>query len=657
MKSNIYAHKKNTTKFLIIAVALLTVLATLGIGYTLAAPADIEVTLGPESGISSTYTVEVGQTKSLTAMNLNEASSSDLSLATVDYTSGSSLGNVRVTGVKAGVVAIAYGTSEGIVSTARYQVTDSRNISAYTLSEGGEVKFSAPGSTKPSPVKAIVGTNNIRWSSSNTYVASVDAGNGAITSTGFGAAIIIGEFTDKWGIARDMHVLAIVGDVNGGGTGTGELIHGEDGNWYKPVGQPPNVYEKVDEDGNSLTEPPEYVYNPDGQPGNGNDQEALKDDNKYYVEDPENIWTPVGPDGNLNEEGAIWGGPNGKPGGGDDKPVGNFGGNHWVSMGQNVWKEVLGPFTLGELTGGGPDGDPSTDPVTPIYEDSNGKYYVGPFNDGDGDYYYGDPVGGNGTLDSTADGLEKDDVIYYKDSNGNMTTTKPSKPIVDKPTIAPGRELTTDKTGDDVKWIEIATNGDYSLIVRSDYINVLGNNKGNPLFQAPPFGSNNNYVGSNIQRMINDWFNGSSDGDNLSGSARLRNFTVTNNAVDKLGTGCSETGGLDDGYSKPTGQAAKTGNGISFALSFGEAANFISKEYATTFTGGNYANSSATAVANYGKLALQDPAYGVWLRSPGTNAGAASSIHFATGRVFQFMTTNVQGLVYPALWVHSDIFN
>ena len=645
-----------TAAFIILALITAGILISPG---TMATPdyPDVTVSLQAPNGFT---TIEVNTTFDSTVTSLNQAKSTDPAIATVATTSGST-NNVHITGVKAGTVGIAVGNRLGIVNTTMYQITNSNNISGYTLSNGGYVYLSGEGASQESPASVSAGKGNInsvKWKSLNTAVAEVNSATGKITAKDDGAAIIIGEFTDKWGIARDMHVLVLVGDANGGGTGTGtgELLQGGDGNWYKPVGEPPNVYEKVDEDGNSLTQPPEYVYNPDGQPGNGDDLEAVKDGNNYYVEDPENIWTPVGPDGDLDEDGAIWGGPDGKPGGGDDKPVGIFGGDHWVSMGQNVWKEVLGPQTLGELTGGGPDGDPSTDPVTPIYEDSNGKYYVGPLNNGDGDYYYGDPAGGNGTLDSTADGLEDDDVIYYKDGNGNMTTTKPVQPIVDKPTVAGGRELTTDKTGDSVKWIEIATNGDYSLIVRSDYINVIGNNTGNPNFQAPPFGLNNNYIGSNIQRMINDWFNGGSDGDNLSGSARLRNFTVTNDAVSKLGTGCSETGGLDNGYSKPTGQAAKTGSDISFALSFGEAANFISKEYATTFTGGNYANSSAAAVANFGKLAPQDPAYGVWLRSPGTNTGAASSIHFATGRAFQFMTANTQGLVYPALWVHSDIF-
>ena len=621
---------------------------------TLAAAEDIVVSLIAPNNFD---TVEVGETVDLTMGNLNQVKSADTSVATVSKTDGL-FNNVHITGVSAGVVGIVTGTKNGVVTADMFQVTDSSNISSYVIIGGYQVNLKK-GEFKATPVYVPVNSGSIgsiSWKSLNSTVASVNAATGTITANNNGAAIIVGEFTDKWGVNRDIHLLAIVGVIGGGG-GSDELIQGEDGNWYKPVGEPPNVYEKVDEDGNSLTEPPEFVYNPDGQPGNGNDEEAVKDGSDYYVENPENIWTPVGPDGSLNEDGAIWGGADGMPGGGDDKPVGKFGGEYWVKMGQNVYKKVLGPYTLGPLTGGGPDMDPATDPVTPIYE-NDGKYYVGPLGSGDDEYYYGDPDGGNGTLDSTADSAEKDDVVYYKDSNGNMTTEKPGKPIVDVPTIAGGRELTTDKTGDTAKWIEIATNGEYSLIVRADFLNFNTTQAGNPLFQTLPYGSNNNYLGSKVQKLVNDWFNGEGTGDKLGASARLRSFTVANNAVTKLGTGCSETGGLDNGYSKPAAEKLATGNNVAFALSFGEAANFISKEYATTFTGGVYATSSSAAAANFGKLASYGQKHGVWLRTPGTNSISASIIQDTSGRVFQYLIDDSSAaLVYPALWVETAVFN
>ncbi|MCL1808389.1 MAG: Ig-like domain-containing protein [Clostridiales bacterium] len=657
MNTYINSKRGKTFKMLVAAFAVLALVAGIVlVPGTLAANEDITEVLQVPNSLTS---IEVGETLTDNVINLFQAKSADETIAKVTATVGV-IGTVEIQGVNAGVVGVVSGTKNGLVFADMYQITDSNNISMYVIRGGRQVSLKGPGAFQETPVmipQNMGSIESITWKSLNESVASVNAATGAITGVSNGAAIVIGEFIDKWGVERDLHIQVVVGNIGGGtGGGTGgELIEGEDGNWYKPVGEPPNVYEKVDEDGNSLTEPPEYVYNPDGQPGNGNDEEAVKDGNNYYVENPENIWTPVGPDGSLNEDGAIWGGADGKPGGGDDKPVGKYGGEYWVKMGQNVYKKVLGPFTLGPLTGGGPDMDPSTDPVTPIYE-NDGKYYVGPLGSGDDEYYYGDPTDGNGTLDSTATSTEKDDVTYYKDSNGNMTTTKPSKPIVEIPTVAGGRELGTDKTGDTVKWIEIATNGDYSLIMRSDFINVNPNNKGKAEWQGIMYGSNNNYKGSNLQVKINEWFNGNSTVENLSSNARLRSFTVSNNASTVLGSGASDTGGLTDGFSKPTTQKVGVGSDIAFALSFTEAANFVSKTYNVTLGGGNNPSSSA-AVSNFGKLVQYSATDYLWLRSPGTNSFTATAMQHDAGRAFQMAIGTNPYLVYPALWVETAVFN
>ena len=211
------------------------------------------------------------------------------------------------------------------------------------------------------------------------------------------------------------------------------VIKGGDGNYYKPVGVPPYVYEKTDKDGNGK-QPPVYVYNPKGTPGDGTDRPAIKDGNgNYWVEEtpPGNIWIPIDNSGSLNNNGAVWGGADRKPGTGDDKNANKFGGDWWVDKGQNVWQQVTGPDTLGELTGGGPNNNPGAtgEKGRPIVEDNNGKYYIYAGKDGEGnDFFYGDKVNGNGKLDSTTDGIQSDDVIYYKDASGNMTTVKPVQP-------------------------------------------------------------------------------------------------------------------------------------------------------------------------------------------------------------------------------------
>ena len=733
MNTNTKSHKR---AYLIIALVLASLLTigsiALALGTTLAAPNDINVTLRCESGISDNYTVEVGQTLTFTVGRINQARIGDPSLASIAYTT-TGANNFHVTGLEAGVATIAYGTSIGAVSAALYQITDSNNISAYTIKDGGIVMLSGSGKEKSTPVIVTAGQNNIKWHSSNIAVASVNEDTGLITSVSNGMAIIIGEFTDKWGVARDIHILVGVGMTVGGSSleelinliNQGEtvlgtdpnpytpeslddlqdavdngkdvlkmddpseediqkaiddlkdalsnleklptlppgVIEGPDGNYYRPVGQPPHVFEKVNKDGSSK-QPPEYVYNSGDTPGDGKDIDVAKEEGFYYVESPENIWTPVDTNGEFDDEHAIWGGPNGRPGGGDDMPVSLIDGDYWVQMGQNVFRKYSssnprGP--LGPLTGGGPDRNPATSGVTEIFDNTSvdGKYYVGPLGpDEDGNnYYYGDPkTGGDGFLDSTKDGPEGDDVKYYKNSDGTMTTTRPPKPIVDKPTVAEdGRVLTPAQTGDTANWIEIARNGDYSLIVRADFIDIIGSNSGDTVFQSSPFGTSSTYQGSSVQTHINDWFNNRALGDNLDGDAKLRNFTVSNNALLMLGNVGSANGGLTDGFSKPSGQVQSLGNDIAFALSFTEAANFISHQYAITGAG-SYESSTAAAIANFNRLEPYSPAANLWLRSPGSTPGTAAAIQHSTGNAYQYLTNNA-ALIYPALWVNSEIFN
>ncbi|MCL1810079.1 MAG: hypothetical protein FWG42_09995 [Clostridiales bacterium] len=425
---NINSQRGKTFKILVAAFVVLAIMTgVLFVPGTLAADGDIEVVLKAPNGIISARTIEVKASKSETIGSLSQVYSTDASKATVEVV-GSGFGNVKITGVSAGVVSVAAGNAAGTILVNDYQITDSGNISAYTIKNGGLVVLAKASDTAKVPVETVPSGGSIAWKSLNSAVASVNETTGTITANSDGLAIVIGEFTDKWGVERDLHIQVVVGNIDiGTGGGNRELIEGDNGSWYKPVGQPPNIYEKVDSDGNSLTEPSEYVYNPSGKPGNSSDKEAVKEGGTWYVQDPENIWTPVNPNGSLNEEGAIWGGPDGKPGGGDDWPVTKFGGSYWLHLGQNVWKEVEGPYNLGDLTGGGPDMDPTTDPVKPIFDNTanDGKFYVGPLEPGGSEYYYGDPAGGNGTLDSTATSTEKDDVVYRMDNNGNMVLDQP----------------------------------------------------------------------------------------------------------------------------------------------------------------------------------------------------------------------------------------
>ena len=206
--------KTRKTFFALLSVSLAMVLALSALAFTMngtgAALEDTPVTLICESGIPSLYTIEVGQTSSSTVLNLNEAYSGDASLATL-YSTGGTLNNMQITGKKAGVATVAFGTRNGVLSVVRYQITDSANISAYLVKDGGTIQFGEPGESKPVPVEVVTGTDNIRWNSLNETVVSFNEATGLVNAEKRGVTILIGEFTDKWGVERDIHILVGVG--------------------------------------------------------------------------------------------------------------------------------------------------------------------------------------------------------------------------------------------------------------------------------------------------------------------------------------------------------------------------------------------------------------------------------------------------------------
>jgi len=417
------------------------------------AKADINIILKQPNNY---HVIIKGGNAEITGGNLFDCESNNSSVASVNIMSG----NARINARKAGTAAIAIGSNRGIVTVYNYQVSDPDLIKEYTLRQGGEVLFGDAGETKNSPVSTVPVSayNTISWESLDTSIVAVSP-SGNITSTGRGSAIVLGTFTDTWGVERELHILAIAGecqyDCSGGGDGGGTI---------------------------------------------------------------------------------------------SEKP---------------------------DATDGG-------------------------------------------TLDSS-------------------------------------------KTGDSEDWFEIARNGDYSLIIRSKFINIYDGHYNDPVWQNTDYGTTNIYRDSKVRRSINAWWNGNAPGiaDKLSENARLRQFTMQNNAVNILGTGNSESGGLENGFSKPSHTSIPSGSeDVAFALSFTEAANFISKTYSTDGSGGS-AYSNSIAVKNFEKLIIPaDKPYGFWLRSPGSSSSTAGAVENA-GRAFQFhlSSTSEQGLVYPALWVKTAIFS
>jgi len=248
-----------------------------------------------------------------------------------------------------------------------------------------------------------------------------------------------------------------------------------------------------------------------------------------------------------------------------------------------------------------------------------------------------------------------------------------------------GRILTPDRTGDSANWIEVAQNGPYSLIVRQTFIswrpNYLNYNYYNdPKWQAFGHGATPDYRNSYIRDMINCWFNDKGDRftnyvkypDSLHLTARIRNFTMYNNATQVLGTNCKEIS-FRDGYSAPSPVKTGFGDDVAFALSFTEATNFISTG-ADIRTAEGYRMSNPYAQMNYRRLNIPiydypkgDGYTGMWLRTTGDCANTMGTITSGRtdldrrydGRVFQMHGSpqywNI--CVYPALWVDSAIFD
>ncbi|MCL2045120.1 MAG: dockerin type I domain-containing protein [Oscillospiraceae bacterium] len=273
---------------------------------------------------------------------------------------------------------------------------------------------------------------------------------------------------------------------------------------------------------------------------------------------------------------------------------------------------------------------------------------------------------------------------YAMASPGGGSGGPPPQPY---PTVVDGRILTPEMTGDISNWVEIAQYGNYSLIVRANFLNLQSFNYGDPLWQSarwqtPKDGTSNvGYTRDNVSRVINCWFNFfevipdpqgiNTYYDVLPENARLRDFTMQHNALSTLGTRYSSTN-LVDGLSIPTIYQVGVGNNIAFCLSYSEAAGFVS--LTRNFPGANSTTylSPPEAVANFGKINLPAQSsvgyyFAMWLRSPG-NHSATQSAMLSDGYCHELDVLNTPsgnlpnnhafgyGLIYPAVWVDQGIF-
>ena len=211
-------------------------------------------------------------------------------------------------------------------------------------------------------------------------------------------------------------------------------------------------------------------------------------------------------------------------------------------------------------------------------------------------------------------------------------------------TIATTRMLTAQQTGDG-EWIEIARNGDYSLILRRSCI--VGTSR---------FSSTANYVSyadqphttGNLRFAVNNWFTNT-----LSTAAPLRAYTVDHDALMKPGTASHLSS--ENGFSIPTGTLRGTGSDVAFPLSFQEAATYVSGRWNDNISGAEtWLPSSAGALVNWNRLT--DRTATSWLRTAGRSSTAASYL-YTDNRVGNLLGVGHAFRVRPALWVDSAIFD
>ncbi|MCL1858843.1 MAG: hypothetical protein FWF92_06380 [Oscillospiraceae bacterium] len=240
-------------------------------------------------------------------------------------------------------------------------------------------------------------------------------------------------------------------------------------------------------------------------------------------------------------------------------------------------------------------------------------------------------------------------------SNVAIVAIKPD--IEPEPTGVDGKIIPAAIAGDDSDWIEIARNGNYSLIVRKNYVPYY---KGKPVddenFVWTQFGPGvYNTSNCEVRKIINNWFTGENAPlVELAANATLREYTVRNTALNNLGS-VNQANSAITGISNPKAQPDSDGDDVAFALSFAELVNFCSTSYLNYPSGGNI-TSTGVAPLNFAKLSIPfSTAYGMWTRSPGEIGRSGAMMK--SGYAYQAFNNAGYNMVYPALWVDSAIFD
>jgi hypothetical protein len=209
------------------------------------------------------------------------------------------------------------------------------------------------------------------------------------------------------------------------------------------------------------------------------------------------------------------------------------------------------------------------------------------------------------------------------------------------PVVATTRYIPAANAGDTSDWLEIATHGDYSLIVRKSSLSTTVASPGTT------------YSSSAQRTGVNTWFAGSTT---LAADAPLRDYALQNNALSDRGVFANRTAG----FSKPkAGTTGATGDDTAFVASFAEMAAFSSLKYHPGAA--PYPASPAEAQTNYnaftfdhayleiGRSTATYPIYCNALRNP---SDSDSNLLGLVGGA----STGTSGPYYirPMMWVDAD---
>ncbi|MCL2105572.1 MAG: DUF6273 domain-containing protein [Oscillospiraceae bacterium] len=422
--------------------------------------------------------------------------------------------------------------------------------------------------------------------------------------------------------------------------------------YFKKTGTK-NVYEEVDSNGDSFEPEEKYIYDEngslEGEPPalDGDEEPAYKNGYLYYVEeDPEgsNIFVLIDQETGLKDyDGAIWGGGDRRPGpfgSVDDRPAAKDAGTGiWYAedpANSNLWKPVFtapGP-DQGDLDenknnwrGGGSDGKPGGNNDLYGFVEKYGELVAGPFsdtNDNGQEYFIGTgdarfDTSGDGTGTPVGHNAHPEDLKLY-DVGYGLSPVKPN------PDAQIATDLRTVDGGDGSDWLEIATHGGYSLILR---INAL------PAPYSPTaFGSDNNYSTSTARTNLNNWY------DTVDEEAPIWTYAVTSNVMQEIDVVPPSQSPVS-GMSVPSGILAEGAQDTAFLLSHAEAHSYCSQY---------------NGVENFNQL--EGTSVRWWLRTKSTYSGGSVCLVEDNGSInLSAAFNNSNRALRPALWVQSSIFD